>query len=82
MSSLSSATDQSINLNQNITSQNNENNMLMKRLNQLQNHNLAARGELKEKTYLYKEIITQNFVLIGIIIVATSFFLFSANKNK
>lgn len=73
---MASSTDQ---INNNIITMSNKNNILTNKLNKLQNHNLAARGELKEKNYLYNELLTQNIVLLFIILGASGVFFL---KNK
>lgn len=61
-------------LNDDITKKLTENTELMKQLNRLQNSNLGARGELKEKTGLYNQILTQNVILLGVIVVMSGMF--------
>ena len=63
-------------INNNINEINNENNNLIKKLNRLHAHNSAAGGELKEKNYLYNELLSQNYVLLFIILGASGIFMY------
>ena len=63
-------------INNNINETNNENNSLIKKLNRLQAHNSAAGGELKEKNYLYNELLTQNYILLFMILGASGIFMY------
>ena len=68
-------------INKNIVEINNKNNILINNLSNLQNHNLAANGEFKEKNYLYNELLTQNYILLLLILGASGFIFFKI-KNK
>ena len=58
-----------------------KNKNLSTKLSRLQNHNSGARGELLNKNYIYKEIFTQNLILLTIILSSSGFYLYKKYKS-
>lgn len=69
-------------INSKIIKINSENELLVEKLNKLQNHNSGAGGELKQKNYLYNQLLTQNIVLFGIILGASCAGVFMYKKRS